>query len=76
MPQTVEYLDWSDRGLELYESGSGNVKYAEIDFVVEDETNNLHINLRRNTKSKRDLTIVISDPKALYELLKERFGDE
>ncbi len=70
MPTTVEYLDWSDRGFEKFEAGGDASKFGTVDIANDD--NGLTIHLRRNTKTKRDLTIFVPD--GLAELLWEALG--
>jgi hypothetical protein len=76
LPSLVEYLDWSDQGLEKYEGGHGG-SYGNLDFAMDDEPGgDLFLYLRRDTKKKRDFTLIVPTHLAekLYELLGEKFG--
>lgn len=74
MPIT-EYIDWSDVAYERHEAGQGGSKYAELSFWIDEVTDDLVINLRRDTKKKKDFMLMI-DAKELYLKLKEHFNEE
>lgn len=71
----TNYLDWSDRSYERYESGEATDKFADIDYVMDDTTVEIH--LRRNTSKRRDFTIYLPEEllRKLYEDLKGRFEE-
>jgi len=79
MATLATYLDWSDRGFEKYEVGRGG-KFADLDFSVDgDRSPTVYIHLRRDSKSKRDFTIIVDNDTALrdlYEALKTAYGEE
>lgn len=71
----VEYIDWSDRGLERHETGQHSSSFGNLDFDLAEF--DLYLHLRRNTKHRRDFTIIIPHYhlKELYENLKELFEE-
>ena len=73
----VEYIDWSDRGIEKHEAGQSVSKYAQLSFFLEGETAELAdliICLRRNTKAKKEFFVHL-DAREIYEYLKEHFEE-
>jgi hypothetical protein len=74
---TAEYLDWSDSP--AGEEGEGRaVKFGELDYFIDEQTEELVVEIKRETKTRRTFALFlnVSQARQLYEVLREHFGDE
>lgn len=74
MPEKLaEYLNWSDSAMEKYDTEKSTSSYAELSYWLEGSVDpNIFINLRRETATRRNFTVIIN-AKNLYEFLKNHF---
>ena len=70
---TTSYMDWSSRrAVEKFDFDQINASYAAISGLVDEETGEITIKLKRDNRKKSHFIVVIPD--AIFEEIAEALG--